>query len=169
MRHSKSLVAIAGCATFVLAAGGFWVLGRAANSGETPDSVTGHHTDALPSPAIGAQFAGRLHPNAGGDSQVAKVNQTRRAETRGMVDGEPAAPEDDVWDTLSATERKLALRRDFEAAVEKLRGRPQSSEDRCAAETALSALRPELYSSEDGVNEHKALEAKLDGLLGEQK
>lgn len=71
---------------------------------------------------------------------------------------------DDSWDRSSSTERISVLTSNFRRAVVGLRENDDSEHDLDVAQSALTALRPELYRTAEGKAEHRALEAELDAI-----
>ena len=71
------------------------------------------------------------------------------------------------WDAMSNDARIRHLRAEFESAVEALEEGKDPAGHRRVAESALSALRAELYVSESGRNLHLAYEDRLEHALGE--
>jgi hypothetical protein len=82
----------------------------------------------------------------------------------------PDPPEDPLsarWDDLSAEERIHAARTMFREAVEDVTAGTDIERNVAIAEAALTTLRPELYASVNGQQEHQALEAELEALTAE--
>ena len=87
---------------------------------------------------------------------------------------EPPLPEDvyeDGWDETTRTQRVGLLRSDLSDQLEILRATAPGTQPHQAAiegaTRALSALRPELTSTEQGKVEYRALETQVEALTGD--
>lgn len=116
---------------------------------------------------LGNSLERQPHPTARGWWSVEKAD--RQAELGSDEPGIPhfaiqAAPEPGEttpeWTALSRSDRLTRLEAQFEAAVADLEsGSPEAA---ARAEAALTALRPELYTTPEGREHHIALESRLE-------
>ena len=85
-----------------------------------------------------------------------------------LPDERPPPPEadslSDEWDTLSPDERVEAQRKRFTRAIRAANRGLDVPANLLAAQDALSAMRPELYATDEGRREHRGYEAELDRL-----
>lgn len=103
-------------------------------------------------------------PSTLGGPEMTEIDDDHRAVAVMAPDGEEPAVADPT-DVLSERLRVRVLRREFRLAADAIREGDESEHVRREAESALSALRGELYASTGGRDLHQRLEAELDALI----